>query len=160
MSRHAFLDVAIVKPVRAKEIGLSIRHAGVMRVGAGDDSHLIGIVAARLLHRDTVLVGLAHETAGDRGNLSLRIAKQIVEQLVIRELVIGREQRMRLRLTLDLLDLGQPLIAIPGCGPGSIDWTPLLVYVDREHVAVREVRVVRDGKQLVAGLSLPVHPVP
>ena len=45
-------------------------------------------------------------------------------------------------------------------GVGGVDRAALDVDLGREHAAVREIGVVRDGEQLVAGLALAVHPVP
>ena len=68
---------------------------------------------------------------------------------------------MSFRLPLALLDLDQALVAV-ACGrPGRIDRPPGgVVDVDRVHPAVADVRVVRDGEELVARLALRVHPVP
>ncbi len=82
-------------------------------------------------------------------------------QLVAGELVVGRQQGMRLRLSLALLDLDQALVAVARGRPGGVDRPPGgVVDVDRVHPAVADVGVVRDREQLVAALALRVHPVP
>ena len=82
------------------------------------------------------------------------------QDLEVGELVIGREQRMGLRLPLDLLDLDQRFIAHPGFSVGLVDRPPLKVDVGRIHAPIREVGVVRDREKLVARLALAVHPRP
>src|SRR5271165_2882002 len=73
---------------------------------------------------------------------------------------VWRKQRMGFRLSLDLLDLGQPLVAVPRRGPGGIDRPAKAVHIDRKHASVAQVRIVRDAQKLVALLALSVHPVP
>ena len=106
---------------------------------------------------------LAHEAARDAVDAADvgRQAEDGLEQLVVGELVVGRQQGVGFRLALALLDLGEALVAV-ACGrPGGVDRPPGgLVDVDREHPAVADVGVVRDGEQLVARLALRVHPVP
>ena len=87
-------------------------------------------------------------------------ADQEAHDLVVGELVVGRQQRMGLRLALDLLDLDQPLVAVARGGPGRVDRPAEAVDVGRIHPAVGEVGVVRDRQQFVAGLALRVHPLP
>jgi len=67
---------------------------------------------------------------------------------------------MRLRGALDLLHLDQRLVAHARRGIGSIDRAPLVIDLGRVHATVREVGVVRDREEFVAGLTLSVHPVP
>ena len=81
--------------------------------------------------------------------------------LVAGELVVRREQRVRFRLALALLDLDQPFVAVARGRPGGVD-RPAggVVDVDRVHPAVAHVGVVRDGQQFIARLALRVHPSP
>ena len=90
-----------------------------------------------------------------------RKAEDRLIQLVAGELVVRRQQGMRFRLSLALLDLDQALVAVARGGPGGVDRpSGGVVDVDRVHPAVAHVGVVRDGEQLVARLALRVHPVP
>ena len=93
-------------------------------------------------------------------NAFSRIAEQEVQYLVVRELVGRRQQRMGLGGALDLLDLGQPLVAVAQLGPGLVDRAALEVDLGGEHDPAREIGIVRDRQELVPSLALLVHPVP
>ena len=86
--------------VRAEEVVLAIRHAGVVRVGRGAETELVWVEALGVLECEAVLQGLAGIAADDMGDAAFRIAEQVREDLEVGELVIGREQRMGLRLPL------------------------------------------------------------
>ena len=127
-----------------------------------DEAELVGVVAARILHGDAVLQRLARIGADDRWEFSrvLRKSDQKAHDLITGELVVRRQQRVGLRLALDLLHFDQALVAVARGGPGRVDRPAEAVHVGRIHPAVGEVGVVGDGKQLVAGLALRVHPLP
>ena len=157
------LERAVRIGVKAEEVVLAVRAAGVVRVGAAGHAELVRVVAADVLHGDAVLVRLARVAARDVVDAADvgRKAEECLEHLVARELVVRRKQRVSLRLPLALLDLDQALVAIARSRPGRIDRPPGgVVDVDRVHPAVADVGVVRDGEELVAGLALRVHPVP
>ena len=67
---------------------------------------------------------------------------------------------MSFRRALYLLDLGQLLVALSRFSPGLVDRPAFEIDLSRKHDSVRQVRIVRNGEQLVAGLALAVHPVP
>ena len=85
-----------------------------MRVGAAGHAELVWVVATDVLHGEAVLVRLAREAARDVVDAPDvgRKAEDGLEELVAGELVVGREQGMRLRLSLALLDLDQALVAV------------------------------------------------
>ena len=160
-------EAPLERPIRigvhAVEVVLAVRAAGIVRVGAAGHAELVRVVAAGVLHRDAVLVCLAGVAARDVVDAADvgRKAEDCLEHLVARELVVGRQQGVGLRLPLALLDLDQALVAVARGRPGRIDRPPGgVVDVDRVHPAVTDVRVVRDGEKLVARLALRVHPVP
>jgi hypothetical protein len=144
----------------AEKVALPVGQSGVVRVRATDDARLVGVVAPHVLHREAVLQRLPHVASADRDELALRVAQEVVEDLVVGELVVRREQRVRLRLTLDLLDLGEPLVAVTRLRPRLVDRSSFEVDVDRVHEPAGQVGVVRDRQELVAGAALAVHPVP
>ena len=149
--------------VKAVEIVLAVRAAGVVRVGAARHAELVGVVAADILHRDAVLQRLAGKAAGDVLHAAHvgREAEEGLIHLVAGELVVRRQQRMRLGLAFPLLDLDQPLVAVASGGPGGVN-RPAggVINVDRVHPAVAHIGVVGDGEQLDARLALGVHPFP
>ena len=67
---------------------------------------------------------------------------------------------MRFRSALQLLDLGQGLVVDARLRPRRVDRPALAVDFQWKHDAVGQVRVVRDGQQLVARLALAIHPFP
>ncbi len=144
----------------AEEIVLPVGDGGVVRVGGGSETELVRVEALGALHREPVLERLPGVAADDVRDAPRRIAQEHRHDLEAGELVVGRKQRMRLRRAFELVDLDQPLVAIARSGIGGVDRTALGVDLDREHPAVGEVRVVRDGEELVAGLALAIHPVP
>ena len=162
MAAHPCFDGAVFVRVPAVEVLLTIRAGAVVRIGAASHAKLVRVIAAGVLHRDTVLQGLARvaannlvDTPGLRGQ-----SQQHAPDRKAGELIVGREQRVGLRLTLNLLHLDERLVARAGLGPGGINRPAQAVHVGRVHPAVRQIRVMRDGQQVVAGLALGIHPVP
>ena len=86
--------------------------------------------------------------------------RAVVQQLVVGEFVVGGKHWVGFGLALDLLDLGQLLVAVAGRRPRGVDRATLLIDVDGEHVTVGQIGIVGDRKQFVAGLALRVHPLP
>ncbi len=76
-----------------------------------------------------------------------------VQGLEIGERVVGREQRMRLGVTLLLGHLVHRLEARPGLGV-ELRQRPAAVRLGVEHQAVRQVAVVRDCQDAATGLLL------
>ncbi len=138
-------------------LGMGCRRA--VRIAGADEAELVRVVAARVLHRQAVLVRLANIAAVQPGR-AIDAAEQILQNLVAREFVVGRQRRVRFRRALELLDLGQRLVVHPRLRPGRVDRPALAVDFQREHDAVGQIGVVRDRQQLVARLALAVHPVP
>ena len=143
----------------AEEVRLRIRHRGAMRVARAHEAEPVRVVAARVLYGEPVLVRLADVAAMQPGR-PVDAAQQIFQDLVPGELVVGRQCRMRFRCALELLHLGQRLVVHPGLRPRGIDRPALAVDFQRKHHAIGEVRVVRNGEQLVPGLALAIHPGP
>ncbi len=160
---EAPVDRPVRVGVQAEEVVLPVRAAGVVGVGPARHAELVRVVATHVLHGEAVLERLAREAAHDVVDAPDvgRKAEDGLIQLVAGELVVGRQQGMRLRLSLALLDLDQALVAVTGRCPGRVDRPPGgVVDVDRIHPAVADVGVVRDREQLVARLALRVHPLP
>ena len=157
---HAQLDRPVGRAMRAEEVVLTVGNDGVVRVRRGTEAELVRIEALGVLQREAILQRLPGVAADDVRNAARRIAQQERHDLEARELVVGRKQRMRFRRALELLDLDQRLVAHARLGIGGIDRAALGVDLGRVHAAVRQVGVVRDGQQVVAGLPLAVHPVP
>ena len=143
----------------AEEVRRRVGDHRVMRVAGADHPHLVRVVAARLLHGQAVLVGLA-DVAAVHPRRAVVDPEQEAHDLEVRELVVGRQRGMGLGSPLDLRDLGQRLVGHPLLGPGGIDGSALVVLLHREHDAVAEVGVVGDRQQLVARLALAIHPFP
>ena len=89
-----------------------------------------------------------------------RKTQQIAIKLITSELVVGRQQRMGFRLSLDLLDFDQSLIAVTRRCPSRINRSSETVEINGIHPPVAQIGVVRDGQQLIARLALGVHPFP
>src|SRR5262245_20744655 len=94
------------------------------------------------------------------GNAARWVAQQVRQDLKAGKLVVGREQGMRLRGALDLLDLDQRLVTYARRGVGGVDRTALVIDLGWVHATVLEVGIVRDRQEFVADLALTVHPVP
>ena len=163
-----------VVPTREGSIGIGFDH-GVLAppvvfvggcqtgvgVGGADHAELEGIDAKARLHLEPhhergacVFVAL---TFGEiRGPF---LGGQVVGSLAPRpcleigKLVIGRQDRVRLRIALDLSHLVDRLPPLAGARVLDVDGVAVEVH-GQEHPAVREVAVMRDGEHLAARLAL------
>src|SRR4029453_19211082 len=94
----------------------------------------------------------------------LRLAEievALVPPFVVGELVVRREEGMRLAVALDLRDLVEALAVRPRLGVLPVDGLAREGLDEGEHATVREVAVVGDGEHLPAGLLLVrAHPLP
>jgi hypothetical protein len=88
-----------------------------VRVRAGNEAHSVRVEALGLEHRQAILEGLPDIAAGDVGEAAGRIAEEIGQDLVVGELIVRRQGRVSLRLSLDLLDFGEALAAVAGILP-------------------------------------------
>src|SRR5664280_1657825 len=106
--------------VTAVEVILAVRTAGIVRVGAARHAELVRVVATYVLHGDAVFVGLPGEAALNVIDAATgrRLTQQtVLEELVTGELVIGREQGMSFRLSLNLFDLNEAFVAVARGSP-------------------------------------------
>ena len=87
-------------------------------------------------------------------------ADQETQYLVVREFIVGRQQRVGLRLPLNLLHLNQAFIAVARGCPGRVYRPAQAVHVDGIHPAIGQVGIVGNRQQFVARLALGVHPLP
>ena len=126
-------------------------------VGRADHAELVGIDAELRfeleagLQRGTRIFALQH--LGLLRFAEVEVA--LVPQLVAGELVVGREVGMRLAVALDLRRLVERLPA--GACLGVFRGQRLAgrgIGLRREHPAVREIAVVRDGQNPSTGLVL------
>ena len=147
----------------AKEIVLF--HCGEPGVGVGraDHAELVGIDAELGFHLQAVLQGrprvLEFEHRRLLGFAQVQVA--LVPTLVVGELVVGREERMRLAVALDLRGLVQRFPTHAALGVRAINRLAGERLDDREHAAVAQVAVVRESKHLAAGLRFGLgHPFP
>ena len=142
-----------------EKIRLGIRRRGTVRIAGADEAELVRVVAARVLHRQPVLVRLA-DVAAVKPRRAIDPAQQVLQNFVAGELVVGRKRRVRFRCALELLDLGQRLVVDARLRPRRVDRPALAVDFQRKHDAIGEIRVMRDRQQLVARLALAIHPFP
>jgi hypothetical protein len=63
MAAQAFLRRGIQQSMAAKIVDLGVARCGIVRVTSTDEPELVWIVAARILHRETVRIGFANVTA-------------------------------------------------------------------------------------------------
>jgi len=125
-----------------------------MGIGAGDDAELERVDAEVFLVADAVDQGLTHVAVVDPADHRRIGADQVVVLLFeTGELVIGRQGRVGIRLTLGLDDLGRQLILGPQLGVARVDGRAGGVS-GRIHEAVTQVAVVRDRKGVQAGVAL------
>ena len=134
-----------------------------MRVGRSDQAELVGIDAEFLfqleavLQRGTGILEFEHLRFLERGQVQVAL----VPTLEVGELIVGREERMRLAVALDLgrfvevLPLGAlfGILAVNLLARGGLD--------DREHAPVAQVPIVGEREHVAAGLLLVSgHPLP
>ena len=123
------------------------------------NAHLVGVVAARILHGQAILECLA-----DIASVGLRKtvveADQVVHDLETGELVVGRQSRSGFRVPLTCFISVNGSFFMRSCAHAASIGLPLLSSSMRKHEAVREVGIVRNRQQLGAVLALRIHPVP
>ena len=139
--------------VLAEEVVLLDRgHRGV-RVRAADHAELERVHAEFPLQQQAVLERLAGVFVLQHlGLLGLgAVEVGLVPLLVVGELVVGREERVRFAVALDLGGLDERLE--PGPHRRQLLGERLAVEgLHREHAAVAQIAVVRDGQHLRPGL--------
>ena len=106
-----------------------------MGIAGADNSELVRVVAARFLHRETVFVGFA-DIAAVNFRRAFHSSQQIVKDLVVREFVVGRKQRVCFRSALKLMNLRQRLVIHSLLGPGFVNRSALTVDLQRKHDSV------------------------
>src|SRR5438132_215879 len=104
VATHARLDGAVGERMTPEEVVLAVRHRGVVRIGCGPEAELVGIEALAILHREAVLERLPRIASHDVRDAPGRIAEQDRHDLEVRELVVRRQEWMRLGRSLQLLD--------------------------------------------------------
>jgi len=143
--------------VLAEEVLFLHRRERRVRVRAPDHPELVGIDPELLLQHQA---GLQRFTAVLPAQHVLRLQLGPVEvrsipRLVVGELVVRRQEGVRLAVALDLRGLHQGLEARPH--PRELRGERLAVEsLDREHAAVAEVAVVRYGEHLGPRLLLKI----
>ena len=150
--------------VLAEEIVLVGGRQRGVRVGRADHAELERVDAEFLLELEPELEPgagifvLQHLRLLQLGQVEIAL----VPQLEAGELVVRRQEGMRLAVALDLRHLVDRLQPRPRLGIGARQAAP--VEIDqREHAPVGQVAVVRDGEHLAAGLlgigieELPQH---
>jgi len=75
----------------SKVVILAIRNPGGVRIGGGAEAELVWVEALRIFEGDAVFESLARVAADDMRETAVRIAKQKIEDLIVGELVVGRE---------------------------------------------------------------------
>ena len=135
------------------------RKAGV-RVGAADQAELVGIHAElgfqleAVLERRTGVLEFQHLRLLHLGEVEVAL----VPALEVGEFVVGRKKRMRLAVALDLRGLVERLPAHAVLGIFAVDPLAGERLDDREHAAVAQIAVVREGEDFGAGLFLVPSP--
>src|SRR6185436_14230517 len=85
----------------------------------------------------------------------------LVPALEVGEFIVGRKKRMRLAVTLDLRGLVERLPTNTALGIFTVDPSAGERLDDREHAAVAQIAVVREGEDFGAGLFFDHgHPLP
>ena len=161
---HGAFGVGLVAAVLAEKVVLVASAQRGVRVGRTDHPELVGIDPGLRLDRQPALQCLANILAREhRRGLALghrQIAQLPPRDAVSGELVVGRKERMRLAVALDLGDLDQRLArgAAAGIGGGH---RPAAGLGHLEHQPVGQVRIMRDRQHPPAGVFLiGVHVVP
>src|SRR5439155_18514977 len=121
----AVFDGSVDLAVTTIIVVLTVRTASIVRVGAAGHAELVRVVATHVLHGDAVFQRLAAKTAVNVIHSAdiRRKTQQIAIKLITSELVVGRQQRMGFRLSIDLLDFDQSLIAFARGRPGGVNRT-------------------------------------
>ncbi len=147
----------------AKEIVLlDGRKAGV-GVGAADEAELVGIDPEFGFHLETVLQRRARIFELQHfGLLDLcEVKVALVPAFEVRKFVIGRKERMRFAVSLDLRRFVKRLPTDAVLGILAVDPPAVEELDDREHAAVAQIAVVRERQDFGAGLFFGRgHPLP
>ena len=140
----------------AEEVVLLRRGQRGVRVGRTDHAELVGVGAQPAFQQQAVLQRLAGVFGGEhRLRLGLRqVQVARVPGLVVGEGVVGRQERMRLAVALDLGDLVHRLPLRALLDIGLVDGAAGILRVDREHDPVRQVAVMRQRQRAAPGLFL------
>ena len=88
LAAQAGLWRGVEQAMAAKKVRLRVRRDGVVRIAGTDEAELVRVVAARVLHREPVLVRLTN-VAAVRPRRAIDAAQEIFENLVSGELVVG-----------------------------------------------------------------------
>ena len=134
-----------------------------MRIGAADQAELVGVHAELGFHLEAVLerrpgvLEFQHLRLLDFGEVEVAL----VPALEVRELIVGRQERMRLAVALDLRGFVERLPAHAVLGIFTVDPPAGEQLDDREHAAVAQIAVVREREDFGAGLFFGHrHPLP
>ena len=146
----------IEQGMATEEVRLRIRHRGAVRVARAHEAELVRVVPAPPASpaRSGTPRGCSCHAVGAHDRLPP-----------------SRYSRISCRANSSLGDsagcVDAPLsccisdiVVHPGLRPRGIDRPALAVHFQRKHHAIGEVRVVRNGEQLVPGLALAIHPGP
>ena len=134
-----------------------------MRIGAADQTELVGVHPELGFHLETVLerrtgvLEFQHLRLLDFSEIEVAL----VPALEIREFVVGRQERMGLAVTLHLRGFVQRLPAHAVLGIFAVDPLAGERLDDRKHAAVAEIAVVRKREDFGTGLFFDHrHPFP
>ncbi len=148
--------------VLAEEVVLLRRRQAGVAVRRADHSELVRVRPEFFFEHEATLQCFARVLLGQH---LVRLAFGQIEVadvpgFVVGELVVGRQERMRFAVTLDLGDLVQRLPLGALLDVAAIQGTTGVLLVDGKHDAVGEVAVVRERQDGAAGLRLVVlHPL-
>ena len=147
----------------AEEILLLDRGEAGMRIGAADQAELVGVHPELGFHLEAVperrprVFEFQHLGLLDFGQIEVAL----VPALEVRELVVRRQERMRLAIALDLRGLVERLPAHAVLGIFAVDPLAGERLDDREHAPVAQIAVVREREDFGAGLFFGRgHPFP
>ncbi len=124
-----------------------------VRVGAANQSELVRIDAELGFQLEAVLQRRASVFELEHFGL-LRFAEieiALVPALEVGELIVGREERMGFAVPFDLRHFVERLPASAAVGVSTVDLVTCERLDDREHAAVAEVAIVRQGQHFAAG---------
>ena len=147
----------------AEEIILLDRREAGVRIGAADQAELVGVHPEFGFHLETVLERRACVLEFQHLRLLHfgEIEVALVPALEVREFIVGRQKRMRLAVALDLRGLVKRLPTHAVLGIFAVDPPAGERLDDREHAAVAQIAVVREGEDFGAGLFFGHrHPLP
>jgi len=156
-SHRAILGIGLVPAVLAEEIILVRRGQRCVAVGRTDHAEFERIGPDRQRQLQTPLQRFANIAAGIAFRWHIPGAAQIAlvpaGNAEIGEFVIGGKKRMGFAVALDLGDLDDRFAQRPRLYIGGVNGAAVK-FVHREHPAVRDIAVMRNGEHLAAGLLL------